>query len=179
MINHGRCTSCWRSAGSSCASGPEAPSTSPALSRGPGSITGWLVDQSVSVTSSSIVTESKAGFACLSHNIPADPLDPDYDAAMKELVDEVVNSDDICCYLTVSGTGAAASQILLVHAIGKYSAGFGALSAFQGTIMAFIGETVGEICPCWYRHQLTQLQTRPRHHRFCSCKCPYQQRPKL
>jgi hypothetical protein len=41
------------------------------------------------------VTESEAGFARLSHNIPADPLDPDYDAAMKELVDKVVNSDDI------------------------------------------------------------------------------------
>ena len=88
------------------------------------------------------MSQIEAGFARLSHNIPADPLDPDYGGAMRELVDEVVNSDDFGCYLTISETGAASSRVMLVHSIGKYSAGFGALIAFQGVIMAFMGETI-------------------------------------
>jgi hypothetical protein len=66
---------------------------------------------------------------------------------MKELVDEVVNSADLCCYLTISETGGAASRVTIAHSIGKYSAGFGALSAFQGTIMGFLGETIGDNLP--------------------------------
>jgi hypothetical protein len=66
---------------------------------------------------------------------------------MKELVDEVINSSDLCCYLTISETKAAAPRVTLVHSIGKYSAGFGVLSAFQGTIMGFLGGTIGENMP--------------------------------
>jgi hypothetical protein len=66
---------------------------------------------------------------------------------MREMADEVLNSVDLCCYLTASETGAAATRVVVVHSIGEYSAGFGALSAFQGTIMAFTGETVGDDLP--------------------------------
>jgi hypothetical protein len=113
----------------------------------PGTISGWLLDQSLSATSSSIVRDVESGFSRLTQGIPADQLDPDYLGAMRELVDEVINSSDLCCYLTISETGAAASRVTLVHSIGKYSAGFGALSAFQGTIMGFLGETIGENMP--------------------------------
>ena len=112
-----------------------------------GTITGWLVDQSVTVTSSSLVRDIETGFARRAHNIPVDPIDPDYPGAMRDLVDEVVNSADLCCYLTVSETGTATTRVTVVHSIGKYSAGFGALSAFQGTIMAFLGEVIGENLP--------------------------------
>lgn len=70
---------------------------------------------------------------------------------MRELVDEVVNSADLCCYLTVSETGATATRVTLAHGIGKYSAGFGALSAFQGAIMGFLGETVEDNMPLFVR----------------------------
>jgi hypothetical protein len=111
-----------------------------------GSITGWLVDQSTSITSSSLVGEVEMGFARLSHNIP-DPLDQGYAEAMRDLVDEVTNSADLCCYLTMSDTGSAVLRVVCVHFIGKYSVRFGALSAFQGTIMAFLGETIGTTYP--------------------------------
>ena len=84
-----------------------------------GTITGWLVDQSVSVTSVSLVADIEAGFVRLSHNIPGDPLDPGYGAAMRELIDEVVNSAELCCYLTISETGGAALRVTLAHSIGK------------------------------------------------------------
>jgi hypothetical protein len=113
----------------------------------PGTITGWLIDQSLSVTSNSLVREIEASFARLSQDIPEDTADPNYLGAMREMVDEVLNSDDLCCYLTASETGAAATRVVLVHSIGKYSAGFGALSAFQGTIMAFMGETIEDDLP--------------------------------
>jgi hypothetical protein len=67
---------------------------------------------------------------------------------MRDLIDKVFNSDNLGCYLVmVLETGAAASHIVLVHSIGKYSRGFGALTTFQGTIMAFIGETIGDSLP--------------------------------
>jgi hypothetical protein len=118
---------------------------------GAGTITGWLVDQSVLVTSMALVADIEAnieaGFARLSHNIPGDPNDPGSGAAMRKLIDEVVNSAELCCYLTISETGGAASRVTLVHSVGKYSAGFEALSAFQGTIMGFLRETIGENLP--------------------------------
>jgi hypothetical protein len=130
----------------------------------PGTITSWLIDQSLSVTSSSLVNEIEAGFARLSHDIPADPADPEYGGPMRELVDEILNSDDLCCYLTASKTGATATRIVLVHPVGKYSAGFGALSAFQGTTMlAFIGETIGDDLPT-----LVQARTGAVHGRTLS-----------
>jgi hypothetical protein len=57
------------------------------------------------------VTQVEAGFARLSHNIPVDPVDLDYAGAMRELVDKVVNSDNLGCYLTLSETGAASSLL--------------------------------------------------------------------
>lgn len=120
-----------------------------------GTITGWLVDQSVTVTSSSLVQDIEAGFARLSQNIPADPLHATYAGTMRDLVDEVVNSSDLCCYLTISETGATATRVTVVHSIGKYSAGFGALSAFQGTTMGFLGEVVGENMPVFVQAPTT------------------------
>jgi hypothetical protein len=93
------------------------------------------------------VTQVEAGFARLTHNIPVDPEDPDYAGATRELVDKVVNSDNLGCYLTVLETGAAALRVVLVHSIGKYSAGFGAFSTLNGVIMGFMGEMIGDSLP--------------------------------
>jgi hypothetical protein len=113
------------------------------------------LDQSISATSSSIVHDIELGFARLSQGIPVDPLDPHYPGAMRDLVDKVKNSADLCCYLTVSKTGAAVARVTLVHSIGKYSTGFGALSAFQGTIMGFLGETIGPNMPTFVQAPTT------------------------
>jgi hypothetical protein len=109
----------------------------------------------VAVTSNSLVQDIESGFARLSRNIPDDAFDPDYPGAMRDLVDEVVNSADLCCYLTVSETGAMAARVTVVHSIGKYSASFGALSAFQGTMMAFLGEVIGENLPTFVQAPTT------------------------
>jgi hypothetical protein len=114
----------------------------------PGTISGWLLDQSLLATSSLIVHDIELGFARLSEGIPVDPLDPDYLGAMREMVDKVSNSTDLCYYLTVSKTGAAvAARVTIAQSIRKYSTGFGALSAFQGAIMGFLGETIGDNMP--------------------------------
>ena len=76
---------------------------------GPGTITGWLLDQSASITLDELVRDIEAGFARLLANMPANPVDPGDQEALRELVDKVLNSDDLCCYLTVSETGEAAS----------------------------------------------------------------------
>jgi hypothetical protein len=94
-----------------------------------------------------IVADIEAGFARLSSNIPGNHADPGYAGAMRDLLNEVVNSSELCSYLTVSETGGAASRVMVVHSIGKYSAGFGALSAFQGTLMGFLRETIGKTLP--------------------------------
>jgi hypothetical protein len=106
--------------------------------RDPGTISGWLLDRSLSATSSSIVQDVELGFARLTQGIP-DTGDPDYL--------EAINSADLCCYLTISDTGAAMARVTLIHLLGKYSAGFGARSAFQGSIMGFLGETVVDNLP--------------------------------
>ena len=113
----------------------------------PGTVTGWLLERLASILSDALAKEVEAGFARLTANIPANPTDADYPGAMRDLVDEVLNSADLCCYLTVTATGATSARVTVVHSIGKYSAGFGSLSAFQGTIMGFLGETVGDQLP--------------------------------
>jgi hypothetical protein len=60
---------------------------------------------------------------------------------------KVINSTDLCCYLTVLGTGVVVAKVALIHLIGKYSAGFGPLSAIQGIIMGFLEETIGGNLP--------------------------------
>jgi hypothetical protein len=75
----------------------------------PGTITGWLIDQSLSITS--VMNEIEACFARLPHNILAKPADLDYGGAMREL-DTILNSNNLCCYLTASKTGAAATRIV-------------------------------------------------------------------
>jgi hypothetical protein len=80
-----------------------------------GTITGWLVDQSISVLSSSLVRDIETGFTRLTQNIPPDPTDLNYPGAMRDLVDEVVKSADLGCYLTLSEMGAAATRVTAVH----------------------------------------------------------------
>jgi hypothetical protein len=113
----------------------------------PGTVTGWLLERSASISSETLAREIETGFAHLTANIPADPTDAYHPGAMRDLVDKVLNSADLCCYLTVSATGAADARVTIVHSIGKYSAGFGALSAFQGTVMGLLGKTVGDQFP--------------------------------
>jgi hypothetical protein len=114
----------------------------------PGTVTGWLLEQSASILSDALVKEIEVGFAQLTAGIPADPAaDAAYLGAMRDLVDEILNSADLCCYLTMLATGVASARVTVVHSIRKYSAGFGALSAFQGAIMGFLGETVRDQLP--------------------------------
>jgi hypothetical protein len=110
----------------------------------------------------SLVRDIEAGFLRLSHNILGNPADPGYTGAMRELINKVlVNSTKLCCYLTISETGRATSQVMIAHSIGKFSAGFGALSAFQGTIiMGLLGNMIGDNLPLFVQAPTRQGETR-------------------
>jgi hypothetical protein len=105
----------------------------------PGTSTGWLVDQSTPVTSSLLVRDVEAGLTRLSINILAQPGDPGYTEVMIDLMDEVINSTDLCCYLTVSGTSTAIVRVMLVHFIGKYSDGLSSKDYWRGLTSASAG----------------------------------------
>jgi hypothetical protein len=61
----------------------------------------------------------------------------------------------------VSSRGVADMRVMVIHSVGKYSAGFGALSMFQGTIIGFlVGETVGDQLPVFVQAPLRPLVSR-------------------
>jgi hypothetical protein len=62
----------------------------------PGTFTGWLLERLASISSKALAREIEAGFAHLMASIPADPADADHPGAMRDLVNEVLNSADLC-----------------------------------------------------------------------------------
>ncbi len=110
-----------------------------------GTLTGWLLEKTATETSEAISRDINSGFErlatmpCLNEN--------EHDEAMRNLVDEVLNSDTLGCYLTVTNTGATSAKVTVIHSLARYSAGFGGNSSLQGRILGFLGETVGTQLP--------------------------------
>jgi hypothetical protein len=67
----------------------------------PGTITDWILDETVASMPSLITQELEQSFNRLVDNIP-DPLDANYDNAMRRMTDEVINSDTLIAYLTAT-----------------------------------------------------------------------------
>jgi hypothetical protein len=127
-------------------SGPPPPAA-PRLPFGadPGTITGWLLENTVDATSHSISLEMEQCFNRLD-SVPADG-DPGHDNAMVQMVDEVRHSDTIVTYLTATNICNNEVSITVVHSIGKYSAGFGGSNALHGRSLALLGEMRGDQLP--------------------------------
>jgi hypothetical protein len=93
-----------------------------------------------------ITQELERGFNRLVDNIP-DANHADYDDVMRKMADEVINSDTLITYLTVSNRWNDVVRVTVVHSIAPYSAGFGGSNALHGQVLALLGETVGPQLP--------------------------------
>jgi hypothetical protein len=105
----------------------------------PGSLTGWVLETTATETSGSISKSLGRGFARLVDNVPLDG-DPGHEEAMKEMADEIVNSDSLTTYLTATNFGQDAVKITVLHSIARYSAGFGGSNALHGHTLGLLGE---------------------------------------
>lgn len=101
--------------------GAPAPAVTPQLPYGadPGTITGWILENTTTETSESISIGLELGFNRLVDNIPS-AVDPGHDAAMRDMADEVMHSDSLVTYLvaTMSATTKCTLQwYIQLHAI--------------------------------------------------------------
>jgi hypothetical protein len=111
----------------------------------PGTITGWLLENTVDSTSHSISLEMEQCFNRLD-NVLVDG-DPGHDEAMLQMVDEVRHSDTIVTYLVATNICNNEVSITAVHSIGKYSAGLGGSNALHGRSLPLLGEMRGDQLP--------------------------------
>jgi hypothetical protein len=76
------------------------PVVAPQLPHGadPGTITGWILDQTAAETPTAMTEDVELKFARLTNNIP-DVNDADYERVMRQMSDEILNSDSLTCYL--------------------------------------------------------------------------------
>jgi hypothetical protein len=112
----------------------------------PGTITGWILDETAAATPAVITQELERGFNRLVNNIP-DADHADYDNVMRKMTDEVINSDTLIAYLTVCNRWNDVVRVTVIHSIARYSAGFGGSNALHGQVLALLGETVGPQLP--------------------------------
>eukprot|EP00978_Attheya_sp_CCMP212_P033092 scaffold132050_cov74-Attheya_sp.AAC.3 len=79
-----------------------------------------------------------------------DELDPDYDDALHDLSSDSLITDDLSCYLTVS-KAQGQSPMLVSAVLGlaryRYSAGMGGMVVYQGKVMGFLREMIGDQLP--------------------------------
>jgi hypothetical protein len=108
----------------------------------PGTITGWILDDTAATTPAVITQEMEQGFNRLVNNIP-NVNHADYHDVMQKMTDEVINnSDTLITYLTVSNRWNNIVRVTVVHSIAWYSAGFGGSSALHGQV---IGQRLSSI----------------------------------
>jgi hypothetical protein len=112
----------------------------------PGTITGWILDETVAETPTVITLDMERGFNRLVDNVP-DVNDPTYDGIMRQMTDEVISSDTLITYLTATNRWNNVVRVTVVHSIARYSAGFGGSNALHGQVLALLGETVGSQLP--------------------------------
>jgi hypothetical protein len=77
-------------------------------------MTGWILDETVATTPTSVTQELECGFKCLVDNIP-DPTDADYDSVMRKMTDEVMSSDTLVTYLTTTNRWNDVERVTVVH----------------------------------------------------------------
>jgi hypothetical protein len=116
----------------------------------PGTITGWLLDDTASQTPTDVARALDRGFNRLVDGVPANG-DAGFEAAMRLMTDEITNSDTLVTYLTATNVGSDDVRITTIHSIAKYSAGFGGSNALHGQTLGLLGEMVGNQLPALIR----------------------------
>jgi hypothetical protein len=119
----------------------------------PGSITGWLLQETSVETSSDISFGMERGFNRLTDNIP-DVGEPAHDEVMGAMMDEIIDSDSPSMYLTATNILNDVVTVMTVHSIYRYSAGFGGTNALHGKTLALLGEMVDSQLPTLIRFDL-------------------------
>ena len=112
----------------------------------PGSLTGWLVDESVTGSLGELMAHMNRGFNRLTDGVP-DANHATYPAFMRNMVEEVVGSDTLVTYLVTTNVVNEEPRVTVVHSMARYSAGFGGSNALHGWIVALLRETVGTQLP--------------------------------
>jgi hypothetical protein len=126
--------------------------TAPQLPFGadPGTITGWLLDATLTETPGTISRGLERGFNWLVDSIPV-VANPGYAATMRTMAGEIINSDTLVTYLTATNISNNVVRVTTVHSISKYSGGFGGSNTLHGQTLALLGETVGTQLPMLVR----------------------------
>jgi hypothetical protein len=112
----------------------------------PGTITDWILNETVATTPTMVTQELDQGFNRLVTGIPA-MADANYAEVIRKMTDKVISSDTLITYLTVTNRWNDVVRVTTVHSIALYSAGFGGSNALHGQILALLGETVGTQLP--------------------------------
>jgi hypothetical protein len=123
----------------------------------PGSLTGWLLDNTATETSASISNGLDLGFTRLVEDVPNFGEDG-HEEAMKEMADEIINADTLTTYLTATNFGHAGAKISVIHSIARYSAGFGGSNALHGHTLGLLGEMREDQLPMLVRFDKAPLE---------------------
>jgi len=108
----------------------------------PGSITGWILQETSSVSTNETSLVFERSFA----RLPVVPM-PEaegHDNAMRSLTDEVLTDDALGTYFVASNTPTGEPRITVLHSLARYSAGFGGQAALHGRVLGLMGEMVGD-----------------------------------
>jgi hypothetical protein len=132
--------------------GVPSPVAAPQLPFGadPGTITGWLLEETASQTTADVAQTLDRWFNRLVDGIPG-VADPGFKTAMTMMTDEITNSDTLVTYLTATNIGSGDARITTIHSVAKYSAGFGGSNALHGATLGLLGEMVGSQLPTLVR----------------------------
>jgi hypothetical protein len=86
------------------------------------------------------------GFQRLVSDIPT-AGDPGYNEAIQGMVNEIISSDKLMCYLVTTNIFNNIAQVTAINSTAHYSAGFGGSKALHGKIVTLLGEMVGDQLP--------------------------------
>jgi hypothetical protein len=100
-----------------------------------GSLTGWILDATTIKMSDSILKGLGRSFTRHVDNVPGAGV-PGHSEAMKEMSNEIVNSNTLTTYLTATNFGHDIVKVSVLHSIARYSAGFGGSNALHGHTVA-------------------------------------------
>eukprot|EP00978_Attheya_sp_CCMP212_P022354 scaffold66651_cov24-Attheya_sp.AAC.1 len=72
---------------------------------------------------------------------------PEYATETSKLKDEVLGSDDLSCFLMILTLDDLPPFVSVVLGLCRYSGGLGGISQFQGRVLDFLGEVIGDQLP--------------------------------
>ena len=115
----------------------------------PGSITGWILQETSSVSTNETSLSFERSFARLA--VVPMPEVEGHDNAMRSLTDEVLSDNALGTYLVASNTPTGEPRITVMYSLAWYSAGFGGQAALRGRVLGLMGEIVGDQLPTMVR----------------------------